>query len=59
MQFQGFPQIAKSHHFGFALAGDIHLKALGDVPLIFLGNDGCESMFHVYSGDRLDIKILS
>jgi len=35
MQFQRFLQIRESCVLSFALAGDIHFQALGDIPVAF------------------------
>src|SRR5271169_4502334 len=46
VQFQRFLQVGKSLFLGFALAGDIELQALGDVPLPLAPNCRGEWSLH-------------
>jgi hypothetical protein len=55
MKFQRLLQIGESLFFGFALTGDIHFKALGDVP-VSLSPDSCSEPslhLHILSQTRL------
>jgi len=46
MQFKRFPQVGKGFFLGLALAGDIDLQALGDVPLPLTPNGRGEWSLH-------------